>query len=144
MSTEAAILAMLDSSPSLTYVPRGGTSVPRAVYDGQVEVDETEKVIAVPLPYLIFWSSPGYDRDERQSGQVGGRVKEFRLTGVGETREQAQWILDRAREALSRKRLGRSLIRRGDSNAEIRRADDYTRPGGGPLFYGADEYAVAT
>lgn len=144
MSFEADILALLDSSPHLTYVKRGGQAVPNAVYDGQVEVDETAKVIAAPLPYVVFWGSPGYDRNERLSGQVGGRVKECRLTGVGETREQAQWILDRARDALSRKRLGGSLIRRTDSNGEIRRADDYTRPGGEPLYYGSDEYAVAT
>lgn len=144
MSVEAAILALLDSSPSLTVVPRGGKAVPRAVYDGQVEVDEAEKVILVPLPYLVFWGSPGYDRDERLSGQVAGRVKEFRLTGVGETREQAQWILDRARDALSRKRIDGRLIRHDESNAEIRRADDYTSPGGAPLFYGSDGYAVAT
>ena len=142
MSAESDILTMLDASPLLTVVKRGEAAVARAVYDGAVEVDETAKVIAVPLPYLVFWSSPGYDRDVRMDGRVGGRVKEFQLTGVGETREQAQWILDRARDVLSRKRIGSSLIRRDPTNVTIRRDDEYTRPGGDPLYYGIDEYAV--
>ncbi len=142
MSLESDVLAMLDASPVLVYVKRGEDGVANAVYDGKVDVDEAAKVIRVPMPYLVFWSSPGYDRDERQSGQVGGRVKEFQLTGVGETREQAQWILDRARGVLSRKRIDGHLIRRSEANVPIRRDDDYTRPGNGPIFYGMDEYAV--
>lgn len=112
------------------------------VYDGYIKVDETEKVISAALPYVVFYSTPGYDNDERFFG-AGGRVVEFQVTGVGATREQAKWALDKARDALNRQRLGTALIRRFDDNQFVRRDDDYTRPGGGPLFYGVDRYGVA-
>ena len=143
MSTDSDLLAMLDASPSLVFVPRGTPGVPNAVYDGYVDADETAKVIAVPLPYVVFYSTPGYDNDARQSGQVAGRVVEFQITGIGGTREQAKWVLDKARTALSRKRLNGNLIKRDDANLPVRRDDDYTQPGGAPLFYGVDRYSVA-
>jgi|GEM_PF-4584137 len=131
MTAESDILALLNAVPNLN------------VYDGFVEVDESAKVISVPMPYVVFWSSPGFDNDARLCGQIGGRVVEFQITGVGETREQAQWVLRLTRTALSRKRLNNSLIRRDESNQYVRRDDDYTRPGGGPIFYGRDTYGVA-
>ena len=143
MSPAADLLAMLDASPSLVFVPRGQPGVPNAVYDGYVDADETAKVISVPLPYVVFYSAPGRDNDARQSGQVAGRVIVFQLTGVGETREQAEWVLDKARTVLSRKRLNGNLIIRDDLDQLVGRADDYTQPGGGPLFYGVDRYGVA-
>lgn len=143
MSADDDILAMLDASPILVFVPRGTPGVPNAVYDGFVDADETLKVISVPLPYLVFYSTPGRDRDERQGGQVGGRVLEFRITAVGVDRRQAKWILDKARGVLSRKRLNGNLIMRSDDNLSVRREDVYTMPGGDPLFYGVDKYAVA-
>ena len=142
MTTDGDLLAMLDASPSLVFVPRGQTGVANAVYDGYVDADETAKVISIPLPYVVLFSTPGYDNDARQSGQVAGRVVEFSITGVGETREQAKWVLDKARTALSRQRLNGNLIIRADDNQFVRRDDDYTRPGGGPLFYGIDRYGV--
>ena len=132
MSTDSDLLALLEAVPNLN------------VHDGYVDADETEKVISVPLPYVVFYSTPGYDNNERQCGGVGGRVVEFQITGVGGTREQAKWALDQARTALSRKRLNGSLIRRFDDNQFVRRDDDYTRPSGDPLFYGVDRYGVAT
>lgn len=143
MSADADLLAMLDASPSLVFVPRGTPGVPNAVYDGYVDADETAKVIAMPLPYVVFYSTPGYDNDARQSGHVAGRVVEFSITAVGGTREQAKWMLDKARAVLSRKRLNGNLIIRDDDNQYVRRDDDYTRPGGEPLFYGVDRYAAA-
>ena len=112
------------------------------VHDGYINADETTKVISVSLPYVVFYSTPGYDNDLRFFG-AGGRVVEFQVTGVGATREQAKWALDKARDALNRQRLNGSVIRRSDDNAMVRRDDDYTRPGGGPLFYGVDRYGVA-
>lgn len=131
MTASDDILAILDAVPNLN------------VYDGYVDADETEKVISVPLPYVVYYSSPGYDDDERFTGNVYRRVHEFQLTGVGSTREQAQWALDKARAVLNRKKLDGSQIRRSDDNQFVRRDDDYTRPGGGPLFFGVDRYGVA-
>lgn len=114
------------------------------VYDGFIQVDTEDKVITAALPYVVFYSSPGYDNDERFSYAVGGRVIEFQVTGVGVTREQAKWVLDKARAVLNRQRLASGeMIRRFDDNAPVRRDDDYTRPGGKPLFYGVDKYGVA-
>src|SRR5699024_903833 len=98
MTADDELLALLRARPHLT------------VYDGFVDVDESAKVITVPLPYVVFYSSSGYDNDARFSGQVGGGVLEFQITGVGGTREQAKWALDEAREVLSRKRLRGNLI----------------------------------
>lgn len=131
MTTDASLLALLKAVPHLN------------VYDGFVVTDASAKVVSVPLPYVVFYSSPGYDNDERQCGGVGGRVVEFQITAVGESREQAKDALDKARSVLSRKRLNGNLIRRSDDNQQVRRDDDFTRPGGGPLFYGVDRYAVA-
>jgi hypothetical protein len=145
MSADLDVLAMLDASPVLVYIDEETDAEPveNAIYWGYLNVDETAKVIAAPMPYLVFNSSPGYDRDERYSGSVNGRVLEFQLTGVAETERQAKWILDQARNLLNRKRLNGALIRRLDDNQNVRRDDDYTRPGGEPIFYGVDRYAVA-
>src|SRR5699024_1768617 len=130
MTADDDVLALLRVRPHLT------------VYDGFVDVDESAKVINVPVPYVVFYSSSGYDNDVRFSGQVAGRVLEFQVTGVGGTREQAKWALDEARLALSRNRLNGNLIVRDDLSQMVRRDDDYSRPGGKPVFYGADRYSV--
>lgn len=131
MSADDDLLALLNAIANLD------------AYDGFVEADETEKVISVPLPYVVFYSTPGYDNDERLCGGVGGRVLEFSVTGVGVDRWQAKWALDQARSVLNRRRLNGNLIRRSEDNESVRREDTYTRPGGDPLFYGIDKYAVA-
>lgn len=113
------------------------------VWDGGPDVDETEKVIGVDLPYVAFWSSTGTPRSRRKGGRAAGRVLEFSITGVGVDRRQAKWALDRAREALEGRRLGKNLITHTDDSQDVRRDDDFTRVGGEPLFYGVDKYAVA-
>ena len=145
MSADTDLLAMLDASSVLVYIDEeaGDPGVPNAVYWGHIDVDEAEKVINVPLPYLVFNTSPGYDNNERYCGDVGGRVLEFDLKGVGVSERQAKWILDEGRKMLNRKRLNGSLIKRSDDNLNVRRDDDFTSSGGGPVFYGVDRYAVA-
>lgn len=132
MSVDEDVLAMLRAVEHLN------------VHDGYVDVDEASKVIAVELPYVVYSSTPGRDREERYSGHAVGRVTDFRITGVGETREQAKAVLDRARAAISRKRIGQALIKRDNENQPVRREDTYTRPGGLPLFYGIDGYSVGS
>lgn len=136
------ILTLLAVSPFHLYDP-SVTATVNAIFDGYPEADETEKVISIPLPYLVYVTTPGYDNDPRQCGDVGGRVLEFQVTAVGRSQRQAKWALDHAREALSRKRLGRALIVRSEDNLYVRRDDEFTRPDGGPLFLGVDRYAVA-
>lgn len=142
MSADDDLLAMLAVAPLHLFV-KGESPSPNTVFDGYVDADETAKVISVPLPYVVFYSTPGYDNDERQSGEVAGRVVQFQITGVGMDRNQAKWVLEKARDALSRKRLNDNLIIRDPENLHVRRDDTYTRPGGEPLFYGVDRYAVA-
>jgi hypothetical protein len=144
MSVDTDILEMLNASPKLVYVDEetGGPNVPNAVYWGYLDIDETAKVIAVPLPYLVYSSSPGYDRGIRYSGSTAGRVSEFRLKGVGESERQAKWVLNEAYKVLNRKRLNGSLIRSSNDSQDVRRDDDYTRPDGKPLFFGVERYAV--
>jgi len=118
------------------------------VHDGYVDADETAKVISVDLPYVVFYAGLGDDIDERMGGRAGGIVTDFQTTYVGGTREQARWAREKQRAALDRKRItvvGKEsgLIKRQASSL-IRRDDVYTRPGGGPLFYGIDQYSVGS
>lgn len=134
MTVDTALLALLEAVPNLN------------VHDGYVSADKTTKVISVPLPYVVYYSSLGYDVDERQGGRPGGRAVPFRLGFVGATPEQTRAAGEKVRAALSRKRVtvdGKEsgLIRLIDSDT-VRRDDDYTRDGGLPLFYGADQYEV--
>jgi hypothetical protein len=143
VSADADILALLDASSTLTVVAEGKTGGINSVYQGFPAVDTTAKVVTLALPYLVFITSPGYDRDERYSGDVNGRVLDFQLTGVGQSMAQAKFVLDEARKVLNRKRLDGSLIKRSPDNALVRRDDDYTRSGGLPIFFGVDRYSVA-
>lgn len=143
MTADADILAKLDASPTLVVVAEGKTGGINSVYQGFPAVDTTAKVINLPLPYLVYVTSPGYDRDERFDGSVSGRILDFQLTGVGQSETQAKWVLDEARKVLSRKRLNGALIKRSDDNQFVRRDDDFTRTGGLPIFFGADRYSVA-
>ncbi|MDR6117271.1 hypothetical protein QE370_000455 [Aeromicrobium sp. SORGH_AS981] len=130
--SDADVLALLRDVPHLN------------VHDGQVDVDETNKVILVELPYVVFWSTSSRDRVVGFSGGARGRVEQFQLTGVGETREQAKAVLEKARAVLNRRRIAGGLCKRDDDNPSVRRDDIYTRPGGGPVFYGADRYTLPT
>jgi len=136
MTFDDALLALLRTDPVLN------------VHDGYVDTDESQKVISVPLPYAVFFSGLGDDIDERLGGRVGGSAIPFQTTYVGGTREQARWAGQKARDAISRKRVtvgGReSGLIRLDASQKIVREDTYTRPGGGPLFYGVDQWEVIT
>ncbi len=134
MTAHAAVLQLLQSVPNLR------------VHDGFVEVDEEEKVVHAQLPYAVLHTGLGRDVDERQGGRPGGRAVPIRVGFVGGTPAQALAVGERVRAALSRARVtvdGREsgLINLIDSDT-LRRDDTYTRPGGEPLFYGADAYEV--
>lgn len=135
MSASEAVLALLEAVPNLN------------VHDGVVEVDETAKVVIVALPYVVFSSGMGEDADERLGGRPGLRVVPFSVFYAGGSPEQARWAGARARAALSRKRVtvdgresGLIVLR---ESSDMRRDDDYTSPGGGPIFYATDKYVVA-
>ncbi len=134
MTAHSAVLAALEAVPNLN------------VYDGFVEVDETEKIVRVTLPYVVLRSGLGRDIDERQGGKPGGTAVPFQVEYVGETPEQTREAGRRARAVLSRKRVSVSGRQSGlmhivDTD-QVRREDVYTRPGGEPLFRGVDQYEV--
>lgn len=134
MSPDDEILALLDAVPNLN------------VHDGSVDVDETEKVILVDLPYVVLSTGLGEDADERTGGRPGLRAVPFGISYVGETREQARWAGERARAAVSRRRItvdGREsgLIVLLESS-EIYPDANYKGSGGEKLFSGRDKYVV--
>jgi phosphoribosylamine-glycine ligase len=128
--SDAAVLEVLRAVPHLT------------VYDGYPTADEENKVILVDLPYIVFVPTTPRDRDVRFNAQAGGRVEEFRLTGVGETTEQAKAVLERARAVLNRRWIAGGLCRRDVDSLPVDRDFTYNRPDGGPIFYGVDPYTL--
>jgi hypothetical protein len=116
------------------------------VYDGYVtDSDDSAKTISAPLPYVVFYPTPGRPVNSRASG-TSGREYEFQVSYVGMTREQAVWAQERAEAALD----GVSItvagkprqITRTPDNQFVGRDDTWTRPDGGPLFYGALRFTV--
>lgn len=133
---DAAVLTVLDAVSNLD------------VYDGHVtDSDPSTQVVTAALPYVVFYAT-GDDATPGDSlaGGSGAHLTEFQVTCVGETREQAKWAGEKARAALDRKFLtfpsGARFVRRTDDNQYVRRDDTWTRPGGAPLFFGVDRYAV--
>ncbi|MDN4174733.1 hypothetical protein QWY28_17360 [Nocardioides sp. SOB77] len=121
------------------------------VHDGYVQdSDETDKVIHAALPYVVFYSTPGEPNEATRS--VGsaprGRIVEFQITFVGDSREQAKRAGQRAEDALDRqvvKIAGRDRrIRRTPDNVFVRRDDTWTGPDGLPLFFGATRFRIPT
>lgn len=133
---DATVLALLDAIPNLN------------VWDGHVEdSDPDTQVISADLPYVVFWA--GYDDaspGDSLAGTSGARLTDFRVTAVGETREQAKWAAEKVRAVLDRKRVtftaGSRFVRCTDNSGAVTRDDTWTRPGGAPLFSGVDQYEV--
>lgn len=132
-SGSAAILALLEVVAGLD------------VHDSDVQdADDNEKTISAPTPYAVFYTAPDYPEGRSLAGPAGVGIQDFQVNFVGETREQAEWACEKSRAALDDKRLpDGGVIRRGTANLTIRRDDVWTRPDGGPLFYGVDRYSVA-
>jgi hypothetical protein len=133
---DATVLTVLRAVPNLN------------VWDGHVEdSDASTMVISADLPYVVFWG--GYDDDapgDSLAGTSGAHLSDFRVTFVGETREQAKWAGEQARAVLNRKRLsftaGSRFVRCTDNSGYVTRDDTWMRPGGAPLFSGIDQYEV--
>lgn len=136
-AADAAVLALLRAVAGLN------------VHDGYVtDSDENEHTISAPLPYVVLYSMSPVPEGESRSlvGSAGADELEWQISGVGSTREQAKWALAKARAALADKRLTalpqKPVVRQTDDRFMVRRDDTWTRPGGGPLFFGADRYAA--
>lgn len=133
---DTTVLALLNAIPNLN------------VWDGHVEDSDADlKVISADLPYVVFWG--GYDDDvpgDSLAGTSGAHLTDWRITGVGSTREQARWAMEQAKTALNRKRVtftaGSRFVRCTSNSGGVTRDDTWTRPGGAPLFSGIDQYEV--
>lgn len=117
------------------------------VHDGHVtDSDDDEKTISAPLPYVVYFTTPGYPIGGRLGTVPRGRVQEFQVTGVGSTREQAMWAGDRAEAALDGTLVtvdGRNRrVRRDTDNPIVWRDPTWTRPDGGPLFNDVRRYTI--
>lgn len=117
------------------------------VFDSYVtDSDENDKTISAPTPYLVLYSSLGDPDGHSLAGPAGVTVQEFQVTYVGKDRRQAVWAGEKARTALRDVRLGsvprNPVIRLSNDTLLVRRDDTWTRPDGGPLFYGADRYSL--
>lgn len=146
MSSEVddAVLALLKADAAA--LKADDPKVILGVYDAYVtDSDDKAKTISAPLPYLVFYPTPGRPVNVRASG-VSSREYEFQVSYVGKSREQAVWAQEEAERALD----GVSItvagkprqITRTDDNQYVGRDDTWTRPDGGPLFYGALRFTV--
>jgi hypothetical protein len=132
---DAAVLAALRAVPNLN------------VHDAYVtDSDGDAMTISAPLPYVVYYPAPGRPEARSMAGPAGAETKEFQVTFVGATRQQAMWACEKVRAALDDVRLstvtGNPVLRRTDDQLFIRRDDTWSRPGGGPLMYGADRWSV--
>lgn len=138
----------MNADDAVVLAVLSGLNPPLTVHDGNVEdSNPNDKVITADLPYVVFYG--GSDDDslgDSLAGTSGSYLTEFRLNFVGSTREQAKLAGERAAAAINRKFLtfgrGPRFVRRTDNSQDVRRDDTWTRPGGKPLFYGSDQYAV--
>lgn len=118
------------------------------VYDGHVtDSDGNAKTISAPLPYAVFYSLTRVPTGDSLAGSASARLQTFQVSFVGETRAQAELVSIDTRAALDRRFVQfvdrEAFVRLNDDSLDATRDDTWTRPDGGPLFYGADRYDVA-
>lgn len=134
---DAAIVTLLEGIPSLH------------VHVGTVkDSDDNAKTISAPLPYVVFHARLDVPIGDSLAGDAGARLDAFWINGVGETPEQAKLALQKAASVLDRKHIAfsedlKAFVRRGDSAFAVGKDPVWTRPDGGPLFFGNDAYSVA-
>jgi hypothetical protein len=130
-----AVLAALGAIPNLT------------TYDTFVPPDpDSPKVITVDLPYLCCSFGASLEGRPLMDGSNRLSEVEFDVMFVGEDRQQAKAAGERAETALWRKRLTVASKPTGlvhkTASLKVGIEPVFTRPGGFPLFYGVDRYAV--
>ncbi len=128
-----AVLAMLEAGGSLN------------VHDGEAPADMDGKVITAVLPYVVYTSGTPVDGAGLYDGNTTAREMAFDVMYVGADRNQAKAAGERAEARIRRQSPGPGfgIVRKTDG-LTVRRDTTYTAPGGRPLFYGVDRYAVTT
>lgn len=140
-AVDAALVELLEAT---------GLDVNEAYVDTENEAAPgTQVVVKYDLPYLVYYSNLGDDHfeDARLDGRARRRSIFFSITYVGETDEQAKAAGEKARKALSGKRItvdGKpSWLITCEVSQRVRRDDDAVTVDGTPLYYGVDEYATS-
>lgn len=128
---DEAVLAMLNGGENLN------------VHDGEAPADVEAKVVSVALPYVVYIPESPIDGPALYDGSTTARDMEFDVMYVGADRNQAKAAGERAESRIRRLSPGVrfGIVRKVDASG-VRRDPTYTRPGGKPLFYGVDRYAV--
>lgn len=142
MSSEvdAAVLALLRSVAA--DLKAADSTAYLGVFDGWVtDSDGVAKTISAPLPYAVYYGSTTAPINPRIGGSGDNRSNDVRISCVGRTREQADWAADKVEKTLHEARVGRRQMRL-DERTRPSRDDSWTRPDGGPLFYGALRFTV--
>ena len=111
------------------------------VHDGEVPKDASGQPVGDR--YAVFYASPGERRHEDLGHTSDRHVHRWQVTSVGATREQAEWVAVRCRDALVDARPNApgwvcSLIEH-ESSGPIRRDDDLPERA---LFLAVDTYSV--
>lgn len=73
--------------------------------DGSVAVDDLETPNFAVLPRCVLYADPGASTRETLCASPDGRVMTIQTTCVGETRDQAGWMVDKVRSLVEDKRL---------------------------------------
>ena len=155
MSSEAfgdAVLDLLTDSGQIVLVTARdqGVDDKTPLYDGHViDSDAADMTISAPLPYLVFFTSPGLPVRPRAGRGSTMRTVEFQITGVGDARWQASWAGDLAERLLDARVVTPAgdrprRITRTRDNTYMGRDDTWTRPGGEPLFIDVRRYQATT
>lgn len=71
---------------------------------GEVTVDDAETPNFAALPRVVLYADQGPSERETLEGSPDGSVTTIQTTCVGETREQAGWMLDRVAELVEGER----------------------------------------
>lgn len=126
-----AVLAMLRGAGGLT------------VHDTRAPTERAGNVVTSSLPYVAYSSDTPVDGPALYDGATTVREMTFDVMGVGVDRNQAKAALERAESRIRRRSPGAGfgIVRKMDSD-RVREDDTYTAPGGAPLFYAVDRYAV--
>lgn len=152
-AVDEAVIALLAADERIVFVEDTSTVVADdqwPLFDGHVVDSDGElKTISAPLPYLVFYSTPGLPVRPRAGRTSTMRMVEFQITAVGIDRWQAKQAAARAEGLLDGMTIDPTgdrprKVRRTGDNLYVARDDTWMRPDGGPLFFCPTRYVATT
>ena len=76
----------------------------RLLTDGSITPDDGETQNLASLPRVVEFPDQGTSGRDTRAGGVDGKIVTIQTTCIGETREQAGWMLDQVTELVEEKR----------------------------------------